>query len=452
MDFEKIIKTASAKGYEIEIFYQKIIASTVNINNHKIHSVDNVESAGLGIRALVDNRIGFAFTAETTQKAIEQCLGAAVRSAKHGKEIKNFAFPSKGKFSDGGITVSRKIKDLTPGEAIEHVGESLDAVKSVNKDVFVCEGHFGYGIEEITIANTTGLFAEHKSSACGISIFVAYPTPESVCVGFEETESTDMDFSFTEIGKNAATMAVMGKDPGKLESGKKNVILVPHAARSIIESTLVGMLQGHHAMRGESMFAGKIDKQIMNEKIQIADNGLIERSLTSAPFDDEGTPSQNTLLVKDGILKNFIFDIYSAAEYGQKTTGNGVRSMRLSAGRTYKSVPSPNFRNFVISGETGGYDELLREFAPCIVIYSVLGAHTANSITGNFAVNIPIVFEYANGEFHPRKQGMLSGNIVDYLSRNIYFTKEKRMLYGTFTPTTYVMPYILIPDAQITGS
>lgn len=452
MDFEKILSAGRAKGVELEIFYQSTEFSTLNIENHKIHSMDAGKLSGVGIRVLKEGKIGFAFTTERTQHAIENCFKEALQGARHGKVLKNFVFPAEKKHPGIILKPSKKIETLGVEEATGMVNTMLDAVKSVNRDIFVCEGHFGYGVEKTFIANTSGVWAEYSRSVCALSVMTAFPMPDGVSVGFDEVESTDLDFDFTEVGKNAASLAFNGRNPEKLESGKRNVFLVPTAARSILESTLTGMLQGHHAMRGESLFAGKLNQKVLNEKLSIVDDGLLENSLATAPFDDEGTPSRRTVLIEAGMLKTFIFDAYSGAEFNVDTTGNGIRAMRLSAGRTFKSPPTPQFRNFVIAGEEGSTEDILKSFAPCIVVYAVLGAHTANPITGNFAVNIPIVFEYVNGEMKAKKQGMLSGNIADYLSRNVLLSKEKKNCYGTFTPTNYAMPGILIPDAQITGS
>ncbi|MEM3396250.1 MAG: TldD/PmbA family protein [Thermoplasmata archaeon] len=452
MDFEKVLNMGKKKEIEVEIFYQETKLSTLNIDFHKIHSMDTSEIAGTGIRVLADGKIGFGFTTGKTQRELERCFREAIKSAKPSKTLKNFAFPSEKNFPAVDVKLSKKIADLSSDEATEHIQTMLDAVKSVNKEIFVCEGHFGYGTEKTVIMNTSGLCAEYIRSACGISIATALPTPDSVSVGFEEIESPDLDFDFGELGRSAAKLAFEGRNPEKLEGGKKNVLLVPTAARSVIESTLLGMLQGQHAMRGESLFAGKLNEKVLDEHLNIVDDGLLENSLGTAPFDDEGTPSRKTTLIEAGILKNFIFDAYTAAEFNLKTTGNGIRSMRLSAGRTFKSVPSPNFRNFVIEAEQAPYEAILKDFSPCLVVYAVLGAHTANPITGNFAVNIPIVFEYVNGELKPRKQGMLSGNIAEYLNRGIVISKERKNCYGTFTPTNFAMPSILIPNAQITGS
>lgn len=452
MDFEKILNMGKKDGAEVEIFYQEARSSTLNIENHTIHSMDAVESAGIGIRVFADGKIGFAFTTEKSLRGLEKCYREALNASVHSKLLKNFVFPSEKAYPKVSEKVSKKIEHLTPEEATECIQMMLDAVTSLKKEIFVCEGHFGYGIEKTVIMNTSGIHAEYTRSGCVITIATAYPTSDLVSVGFEEAESPDLNIDFVEIGRSAAALAFNGRNPEKLDGGKKNILLVPTAGRSVLESTLLGMLQGHHAMRGESLFAGKINEKVLDSHITISDDGLLENSLTTAPFDDEGTPSKKTVLIESGILKNFIFDAYTAAEFNLKTTGNGIRSMRLSAGRTFKSAPTPNFKNFVIEAEQASREDILKDFSPCLVVYAVLGAHTANPITGNFAVNIPIVFEYANGEMKSKKQGMLSGNIAEYLSRSITVSKERKNCYGTFTPTNFAMPDIFIPNAQITGS
>lgn len=452
MDLEKIFGLGKAENADVEVFYQSMDFTTLNIEKHRVHSMDSGKIAGVGIRVVKDGKVGFAYTTELSNSGLESCLREALETSKTAKVLKNFSLPREKEYSEFNLKVSKKIEGLSVEEAKELVNIMLDGVKSVHRDIFACEGHFSYGIERTLIANSYGVWAEYSRSASVLALMTAFPQADGVSVGFEEIESPELDFDFGEIGKNAGNLAFKGRNPEKLESGKRNVFLIPTAARSIVESTLAHMLQGNHAMRGESLFSGRLNERVLNEKLSIVDDGLLENSLASAPFDDEGTPSRRNVIVESGILKTFIFDLYSSAEFGLHTTGNGIRAARLSPARTFRSMPTPQFRNFVILGEEWENDEILKTFAPCIVIYSVLGAHTANPVTGNFAVNIPIVFEYVDGELRARKQGMLSGNIADYLSREVVISKERKNCAGTYTPTNYAMPGILIPNAQITGT
>jgi len=452
MNYEKIIEWARGKGIEAEIFNLSTETMNVNIDNHRIHSIEKIKNNGYGVRVVVDGRTGFSYTTENTARAIERCLDNAIRSAKHGKECKGFRLPDGKNIPSMKKDASKKIKDLNVETIKEHIQRLLDTVKSLNRDIFVAEGHFACGVEKTVITNTSGLFAEWEKTAMGIFISTAYPTPEGVYVGFEEAESTDFDVDFEQIGRSAAKLAQDSKNPTKLESGRMHVILTPHAARSILESALLTMFQGDYAMRGESVLTGKTGKKVFAEDLTIIDDGLAENTLSSMPFDDEGVPSQKNILVENGVLKQYIFDALSAAEHGTSSTGNGVRAMRLSAGRTFKNTPSPKMRNFVMRGDTRRLEEILKDYAPCLVVHAVLGAHTANPVTGDFAVNAPIVFEYSNAEFHPKRQGMLSGNIIAWLSQHVVLGNDTRKLYGTFMPTNFEMPSILIPDAQVTGS
>jgi PmbA protein len=147
----------------------------------------------------------------------------------------------------------------------------------------------------------------------------------------------------------------------------------------------------------------------MAEGISMADDGLLEGGLGTSSTDDEGVPSRRTVLVRGGRLEGFLYDLYSAAEFGASTTGNGARG-------SYRSPPSVSARNLVIEGEPRDRDTLVSEIDEGVLVHDVLGAHTANRVSGDFSVSAPLLFRIRKGELDkPLKPVMLSGNLPQLL-------------------------------------
>jgi hypothetical protein len=141
-------------------------------------------------------------------------------------------------------------------------------------------------------------------------------------------------------------------------------------------------------MRGRSILKGKIGEEIANPTLSIIDNPLLEKGMLTSKCDDEGSASQKTELVKDGVLNSFIYDIYTANCEGVKTTSNGLRGSYLTT-----PMISPSNLEFEFSERKD-----MSEIRSGVLTTSVLGAHTANPISGDFSVEASNAFKIENGE------------------------------------------------------
>jgi PmbA protein len=187
------------------------------------------------------------------------------------------------------------------------------------------------------------------------------------------------------------------------------VLFTPEAAAELLGTVTVPSLEGEAVGRGESVYAGRLGQAVMAAGISMADDGLLDGGLGTSSSDDEGVPSRKTVLVRDGLLEGFLYDLYSAAEFGAGTTGNGARG-------SYRSPPSVSARNIIIGGELRDRDTLISEIGEGVLVHDVLGAHTANRVSGDFSVSAPLLFRIRKGELHrPLKPVMLSGNLPELL-------------------------------------
>jgi TldD protein len=95
---------------------------------------------------------------------------------------------------------------------------------------------------------------------------------------------------------------------------------------------------GDFNRKGTSVFTGKIGEQVASEKCTIVDNGTLANRRGSLTVDDEGTQTQNTTLIENGILKGYMFDKMNAKLMGVEPTGNGRRE-------SYAHIPMPRMTN-----------------------------------------------------------------------------------------------------------
>jgi len=160
--------------------------------------------------------------------------------------------------------------------------------------------------------------------------------------------------------------------------------------------------------------------------------------MATAPFDGEGVPSQDTVLVDKGIIHGFLYDTAYAARLGAVSTGNSARS-------GVKGLPHLGISNFFIENGTASRAALLSGISKGLLLTSVIGMHTANPVSGDFSVGAT-GFLVLDGEITIPVKGLaISGNIID-LFKNVEMVGNDRRF---FSPVA--SPSLKISSLDISG-
>ena len=217
------------------------------------------------------------------------------------------------------------------------------------------------------------------------------------------TRLKDLDPRY--VGGEAAKRAVimLGAKPEK--SGRAPVVLSPFASSTLL-SAISPALSAESAQKGKSVFISGIDKRIASIKLNISDSGILKDGLSSVPYDDEGVPSRETVIIKDGSLRSFLHDSYTAKRGGSASTANSSRS-------SFKAQPDIQPTNLYIKPGLKTQDEMINAMSKGFLVKNIMGAHTINPISGDFSIGFS-GFLIENGKISRPVRGMtIAGNILD---------------------------------------
>jgi PmbA protein len=128
------------------------------------------------------------------------------------------------------------------------------------------------------------------------------------------------------LGRKAAERVLRRLGGRKVATQQVPVIFDPETAAQLL-SHLADGASGQSIYRRSSFLAGKLGQQIAAPGLNIIDDGRLPGGLASRPFDGDGTPTQRTVLVEAGILKNYLNNTYTARKLGMQTTGNAFRGV-----------------------------------------------------------------------------------------------------------------------------
>lgn len=428
---DKCVKEVEKLSDNWEIY----IANSENIEVESKKDILNfakeeIES-GIGIRIIKEGKVGFAYTSNLNK--IPQIAQKALDNAKLNKVDENYKFASVEKVSTVKGTYDKKYDDLSLDECCEFLENIIERSKENKCDITSSGFSASKGQELILNSNGVSIYDEGTGFSGMLSVNIE--KDGQIATAYDYTASRKWDLKYEKLTDDVCKLANDSLNPKTIETKDCDVVLDYFAATGLL-STFINGFNSENVLRGRSILHDKIDSQITNPNLSIIDNPLLEGAMGTCKADGEGTASKKTVLVEDGILKSFLYDIYNANKSDCESTSNGYRGSYL----TTPSV-SPSNLEFKFKDSTG-----LDEIDSGIITTSVLGAHTANPITGDFSVEVNNAFTIENGEITDGiKKAMISGNIYELMSRCNGLKSEIRQK-GSF-----IIPKILVHDLRVIG-
>jgi len=161
--------------------------------------------------------------------------------------------------------------------------------------------------------------------------------------------------------------------------------------------------EGDFNRQGSSIYSNRIGEQVAAQGVTIVDNGTLPRQCGSLNVDDEGEPSQETILIEDGILRGYMQDSLNARLTQTASTGNGRR-------QSYAHLPMPRMTNTYM--RAGNYDpqEIIAS-VPSGIYLANLGAGQVDIVSGRFTFQSALAYRIENGRLQaPVKGAILTGN------------------------------------------
>ena len=213
-----------------------------------------------------------------------------------------------------------------------------------------------------------------------------------------------------EYAEDAVRKALINLDASAAPAGSMTVVLGNGWPGVLLHEAIGHGLEGDFNRKGTSAFAGRIGEQVAAKGITVVDDGTLEKRRGSLSVDDEGTETQCTTLIEDGILKGYMFDRQNAALMGTNSTGNGRR-------QSYAHLPMPRMTNTYMRAGGHAAEEIIASVDKGIYAANFSGGQV-DITSGKFVFSASEAYMIENGKLgRPIKNATLIGNGPDVLTR-----------------------------------
>ena len=431
---DKVVAKGADKG---EIFYQQKTIEQIDFKGNKLNQVSSKKLRGINFKVVKDGKVGSISSSDLSSP--DKMVDKVLEIVEYGDEMK-YDFNQPGlEYPEYKYTDDRNYQESV--ETLVEKGEEI--VKRIlnYEENFQTEISIERSREETAIYNTHGLDLETAKDEYYIQAYGLLVEGDNFTTVIEAESAEEGKIDFDGIADRLIEKLKLARKVVSLESGKYSVIFTPRAVAQMC-SALEG-LYGENVVEGVSPVKDKVDQQIFSDKITIKDNGKMKDGLQSKTFDDEGTPMQETVLVENGILKEFIHSLESADKAETRATGNVKRGSYSNAGRL-------GFTNLIIEAGETSFDEMIKDIDEGMVIDNISGLIMGNTIQGNIDSDIDMGYKIENGKMVGRvKNGAIGTNIYKLLTDNLVAVEDqiRPMLSRGFV--AYV-PHILCQDVNVT--
>jgi len=213
-----------------------------------------------------------------------------------------------------------------------------------------------------------------------------------------------------EYGRQALHQALINLEATEAPAGAMTVVLGPGWPGILLHEAIGHGLEGDFNRKGTSAFSGRVGERVASELCTIVDDGTLNGRRGSLSIDDEGTPTENTVLIENGILKGYMQDKLNARLMGVKATGNGRRE-------SYAHLPMPRMTNTYMLPGSSDPGEIIASVDNGLYA-SNFGGGQVDITSGKFVFSASEAYLIENGKVtRPVKGATLIGNGPDVLTR-----------------------------------
>jgi PmbA protein len=441
---ERVISRAKKSGATAaDVMIREDDTFSVNVRMGEIETLKEAISRSVLLRVFIGKRTATSHTSDLSESLTDKLVDETVEMARLTSEDDSGGLPEqsvfRSEFPDLDL-LDPTWENLKPDERIGLALQAEAAALKADKAIVNSEGAaFEYARSRVALANSQGFLGGYEGTGATL-----------VCVPIAQSkDGMQRDHwisaarhrnkleSPEEVGKKAAERAARRLGARKIPTCHHvPVVFDPLAARSLL-GHIFEAVAGSSIYRRSSFLVDQIGQSVASPGVTLVDDARLPAGLGSAPFDDEGVPTQMTPIIENGVLRNYLHSAYTARKLGSRPTGNGSR-----AG---SGVVTIGPTNFYLKGGPHTPEEIIASVKAGLYVVELIG-FGVNTVTGDYsrgAVGLWI----ENGNFvHAVQEVTIAGNLRGML-KNIEMVGSDVTFVGSIASPTLKIGNMVISGA-----
>ncbi|MDD5542531.1 MAG: metalloprotease TldD [Acidobacteriia bacterium] len=458
-DLAHFLGVALARGGDYaDLYFEYRTTSSVHLEESIVKTATRGISVGVGVRVVSGEKTGYAYSDDLSRSKIEKAAHSAAYIATQA-----------GKNASVGISGSVAGHNLYPvvHPTVEvDIDRKIALVREADHSARAWDSRIqhvvvAYADEQklVLIANSRGHVASDDQPLSRLTVF---------CIAQENGRRADgiyggggrvgMEF-FEQVhppsyfAREAARQAIVQLGAIDCPAGTMEVVLAPGWPGILLHEAIGHGLEADFNRKKISAFSGRLGQRVASDICTVVDDGTIPSRRGSLNVDDEGTPTQQTILIENGILRGYMQDRLSADLMKMEPTGNGRRE-------DYTHLPIPRMTNTFMMPGASSPDEIIRSVKHGL--YAVqFGGGQVDITNGKFVFSASEAYLIENGKITaPVRGASLIGNGPDVLTKVVAVGNDLKLdegigicgKDGQSVPVGVGLPTIKVSEITVGGT
>lgn len=397
-----------------DLYFQSSYSESWALEDHILKEGSFSIDRGVGVRAISGEKTGFAYADDFLLPSLQQAANAAHSIVKAGQN-KSLGIFTKTKGHQLYLPVN-PLQSYSEQDKVSILQDLDTYIRAKDKRIVQVNLSLLAEYEIILIMTSDGHLAADVRPLVRFNVNLVVEEKGRRESGFAggggryDYQTLIQDKALYTFADEALRHALLNLDAIPTPAGAMPVILGPGWPGVLLHEAVGHGLEGDFNRKGISVYSGQMGKPVASSLCTVVDDGTVPRARGSLNIDDEGVPTQNTVLIENGILKNYILDKRNAKLMNMQSTGNGRRE-------SYAHLPIPRMTNTYLLPGKSDPEEMISSVKRGI--YAVnFGGGQVDITSGKFVFSMNEAYLIENGKLGPALKGAtLIGNGPEVLNR-----------------------------------
>ncbi len=350
-DLSKFLAEALSEGGDYaDLYYEHTSSSSVLLDESLVKSATEGIAVGCGVRVISGEQTGYAYSDDLSPAAILKAAKTAARIASGPARISTIGLSTL-EPAHNFYPVTSTLTDLDLIPKLELVLRADRAARAYDGRISQVRVTYGDQNRHVLLAGSDGKIITDFQPLVRLSVYVIAEangrrgTGASGGGGRVGLEYFDGEHSPESFAREAARQAVVQLDAQEAPAGEMEVVLGPGWPGILLHEAVGHGLEADFNRKGISAFSGRLGERVASELCTVVDDGTLPGRRGSLNMDDEGEPTQKTVLIENGVLRGYLQDRLNANLMSATRTGNGRRE-------SYQHIPMPRMTNtYMLAGQ-----------------------------------------------------------------------------------------------------
>jgi len=356
-DIRATLAVATAHGCDdADLYFEHTTSTSVGMMDRKVNRASTSVDLGMGVRVVVQDQVGFAYTEDLSRASLLEAARTASLIARYGTRSGrpiSVGSPTPSAF----YPVTRDWAEVSVLERVPYLRRWEAEAFSLDPRIAKVQASLSDADKWVLIARADGLVVgDYRPMTQAAVSCTAIDGSRREAGGYNVSARRDLGYydeqRQTRMVREAVGRAVGALSAGDCPAGEMPVVLAAGSSGILLHEAIGHGMEADFNRKGISIYADKLGKRIAPPGVTVVDDATLPGARGSLNVDDEGSPTERTTLVRDGVLTSYLHDRISARAYGVPSTGSGRRE-------SFRHPVLPRMRSTYLEPGTHTADEIV---------------------------------------------------------------------------------------------